>query len=313
MMWLTTIGQMLLLVLSAPLLLGVVKIIKCFFQNRKGPSVLQPYRNLNKLFRKEVIVANTTSPLFRIAPYIIFSGTVISCAAVPLLIVNASNIVIADVIVLVGLFSLTRFFLALAGLDAGTAFGGMGSSRELMIAAIAEPALLMVLFTVAMTAASTNLDVIINYFSMNHLILRPSLIFAAMSLAIIAVTETGRIPIDNPATHLELTMIHEAMILEYSGRHLALIEWSAQIKFMLYAVLWVNLFSPVGIAHDFTLGAFGLSVLSLIGKLLILMVALGITEISLAKLRLFRVPYLLNLAFVLGLLAMLIHIILEVG
>ena len=312
-MWLVAIAQTLLFVIAAPLLAGVVKWVKCQLQNREAPPIWQSYLNLNKLFRKEVLLATTTSQLFRVAPYIIFSITIFICAVVPLLIINTPTTAIADVIVIVGLFALARFFLTLAGMDTGTAFGGMGSSREMLISAIAEPALLMVFFAVAMTAMSTNLAMIINQLALHHLWLQPSLIFAALGFILVALAETGRIPVDNPATHLELTMIHEAMILEYSGRYLAFIEWAAQIKFMLYAILFINLFFPWGIASDFSWFSIGLSILTLMFKLLLLVIILGIAEISLAKLRLFRVPYLLNLAFILGLLAVLIHIIIVVG
>ncbi|CAL7960313.1 Formate hydrogenlyase [Gammaproteobacteria bacterium] len=312
-MWLVAIAQTLLFVIAAPLFAGVMKWVKCQLQNREAPPIWQPYLNLNKLFRKEVLIATTTSQLFRIAPYIIFSITIFICAVVPLLIINTPTTAIADVIVIVGLFALARFFLALAGMDTGTAFGGMGSSREMLISTIAEPALLMVFFAVAMTAMSTNLAMIINQLTLHHLWLQPSLIFAALGFILVALAETGRIPVDNPATHLELTMIHEAMILEYSGRYLAFIEWAAQIKFMLYAILFINLFFPWGIANDFNWINIGLGILALVVKLLLLTIILGMAEISLAKLRLLRVPYLLNLAFILGLLAVLIHIIIEVG
>lgn len=312
-MWLIAIIQTLLFVIAAPLVAGMVKFVKCLLQNRSPQPIWQPYLNLNKLFHKEVLIATTTSQLFRAAPYIIFSITVFICALVPLFIVDVQTASIADVIVIVGLFALARFFLTLAGMDTGTAFGGMGSSREMLISAIAEPALLMVFFAVAMTAKSTNLAVIINQLTSHSLLLQPSLIFAALGFILVAIAETGRIPVDNPDTHLELTMIHEAMILEYSGRYLAFIEWAAQIKFMLYAIIFIDLFFPWGIAHNFSWVGIGLGILTLALKLMALTIILGIAEINLAKLRLFRAPYLLNLAFTFGLLAVLIHIIIEVG
>lgn len=196
-------------------------------------------------------------------------------------------------------------------MDAGTTFGGMGSSREMLIAAIAEPALLMVFFAIAMTAASTNLVTIINQLTTNNLWIQPSRLFAALGFILVALAETGRIPIDNPATHLELTMIHEAMILEYSGRHLALIEWAAQIKFAIYAILLVNLFFPWGVMPGIDGLNMSWNVFIMMIKLTTLMIILGLTESTLAKLRLFRAPYLLNFAFVFGLLAILIHMIIE--
>jgi formate hydrogenlyase subunit 4 len=307
--WLIPIIQALLLATSAPLFAGIVRWVKCQLQNRTAPSVWQPYLNLNKLFRKEVLIAHTTSSLFRIIPFAIFSITVTISTAVPLFIINTTNSVIADVIVIIGLFALIRFLLALAGMDTGTAFGGMGSSREMFIASIAEPAIAMVFFAIAMTASSTNLSYIIEHLASCSLYLGPSLILAAFGLVLVALAETGRIPIDNPSTHLELTMIHEAMALEYSGKYLALLEWSSQIKLMLYATLLINIFFPWGIAYNLVWADIGWSIFIFTGKIIILAVALGFTEISLAKLRLFRTPYLLNLAFIFGLLAVLTHII----
>jgi formate hydrogenlyase subunit 4 len=310
--WLISITQTLLFVISAPLFTGIVRWIKCRLQNRTAPSIWQPYLNLNKLFCKEVLIATTTSPLFRIVPFMIFSVTIIICTAVPLFIINTTNNVCADVIVIIGLFALIRFMLALAGMDTGTIFGGMGSSREMFISSIAEPAIAMVFFTVAMTASSANLPNIIEYLTSHDLYLSPSLILAVFGFILVALAETGRIPIDNPSTHLELTMIHEAMILEYSGKYLALIEWSSQIKLMLYAALLINIFFSWGITNSLAWSAIGWSIFIFICKIIILAAILGFTEISLTKVRLFRVPYLLNLAFIFGLLAILTQIIIGV-
>lgn len=301
----------LLFLLLAPLVAGFIKWLKCQLQNRQSPSLLQPYHNLNKLLRKQIILPNTTSYIFRITPYIIFAVTLAAASLIPIFLIRTSTFVIGDAIVLVGLFALSRFFLALSGMDAGTSFGGMGSSREMMIAAIAEPALLMAFFTLAMIANSTDLNIIVNQINHHQIFFRPSLIFAALGFAVVAIAETGRIPIDNPSTHLELTMIHEAMILEYSGRHLAFIEWSSQIKLMIYAALLINLFFPWGIATAFTLNDIVYSFLFFIFKLIVLCIVLAIVEINLAKLRLFKAPYLLNLAFLLCLLGVLNHVILE--
>lgn len=302
-----------ILVIIAPLFTGIVKSLKCRLQNRVGPSIFQPYRNLIKLFRKEVMLPTSASLLFRAVPYIVFSIMLLSGAIIPFLVINTQVYAIADVIVLVGLFALARFFLALAGMDIGTAFGGMGSSREMLIAAIAEPALLMAFFTVAMIANSTNFSVIVNYFINHPMLLSPSLIFAAVGFSLVAIAETGRIPVDNPSTHLELTMIHEAMILEYSGRYLALIEWASQIKFAIYSILLINLFFPWGMASEVDFFAIVLSIIFLMVKLCIVFLILVTAEMNLAKLRLFRAPFLLNLAFLLCLLGLLNHIILEVS
>ena len=311
--WLITITQALLFVISAPLLSGIVRWVKCQLQNRTSPSVWQPYLNLNKLFRKETLISTTTSSLFRFIPFVIFSITIIISAAVPLFVVNTASNTIADIIVIIGLFALIRFLLALAGMDTGTAFGGMGSSREMLISSIAEPAIMMVFFAIAMTATSTNLSNIIEHLTSCNLYLSPSLILAAFGFVLVALAETGRIPIDNPSTHLELTMIHEAMVLEYSGKYLALLEWSSQIKLLLYATLFINIFFPWGIANHLVWNDIGWSIFMFICKITVLTVVLGFTEISLAKLRLFRAPYLLNLAFIFGLLAVLINIIMPVS
>lgn len=303
--------QTLLFIALAPLLAGWVKWCKCHLQNRRAPSLLQPYRDLIKLTHKQPVVSKDASWLFIIAPYIIFSTTALAVSVVPLLAVDLPTASSADVIVLVGFLAFARFFLVLAGLDVGTAFGGMGSSREMTISAMAEPAMLMAVFTLTMTASTTNLSFAIDHVLQEGLVLRPSFIFPLSALMLVAVAETGRIPVDNPATHLELTMIHEAMILEYSGRHLALIEWASQLKLMLYGVLIANIFFPWGIAETFSLSVLGYGLLAIMGKLALLVVVLAISETLLAKMRLFRVQEFLSFAYLLGLLGMLSHIILE--
>ncbi len=308
---LLAIIQIFLYLALAPLLAGWIKRCKCFLQNRKSPSLLQPYRDLWKLTHKQPAVSKQASWLFILTPYVVFSATVLATAVVPLISVNLPTAAAADVIVLVGFFAIARFFQALAGLDIGTAFGGMGSSREMTISSLAEPAMLMAVFTLTMTASSTNLAFGITHVLEEELVLRPSFIFAFFALILVAIAETGRIPVDNPATHLELTMIHEAMILEYSGRHLALIEWASQLKLMLYGVLIANIFFPWGIAETLTLSALGNGLLSIIGKLAILAVLLALSETLFAKMRLFRVQEYLSFAYLLGLLGMLSHIILE--
>jgi len=312
MAWLLALLQTFLFVASAPLLAGWLKKIKCRLQNRKAPSLFQPYRDLRKLWRKEPIVANSASWIFMATPYIVLATTVLTASIIPLIAVNLPTAKIADVVVLIGFFALGRFFLALAGMDIGTAFGGMGSSREMTVSSLAEPAMLMAVFTLAMSASTTNLSEAMKYVLDTGLVLRPSFVFAMLGLMLVAVAETGRIPVDNPTTHLELTMIHEAMILEYSGRHLGLIEWASQIKLMIYGVLIVNIFFPWGIAQDFSLQSLAIGTLSLSIKLLGLTLLLGFSEVVLAKMRVFRVQEYLSFAYLLTLLGMLSHIILEV-
>jgi formate hydrogenlyase subunit 4 len=311
--WLLAVVQALLYVALAPLLAGWIRRIKARLQNRRGAPLLQPYRNLAKLFAKEARMAHTASLLFRAAPYIVFIATWLAASAIPLLTTGLPTAAIADVIVVAGLLALARFFLALAGMDVGTAFGGMGAAREMFVSALAEPAMLMAVFSLAMTAHSTNLASVVDYQLINDSVLRPSYLFALAALVLVAVAETGRIPVDNPATHLELTMIHEAMILEYSGRHLALMEWAAQLKLMLYGTLLANVFFPWGVARGTGLPALGMAGAVLAGKLAVLGVLLAVSETVLAKMRLFRVPAFLNLALLLGLLGLLSHVILEVG
>ncbi len=311
--WLLVLLQMFLFLLGAPLLVAWVRRVKARLQNRRGASLLQPYRDLYKLFGKEILVAHTASDIFRAAPYIVFGSTLLACMVIPLLVVGLPTAAVADVIVMVGFLALGRFFLALAGMDVGTAFGGMGASREMLVSALAEPAMLMAVFTLAMTAHSTNLSSMVDHQLSTGLVLRPSYLFALMALLLVAVAETGRIPVDNPSTHLELTMIHEAMILEYSGRHLALMEWAAQLKLMLYGVLIVNVFLPWGIATEVTYHALAVGLLTVIGKLAFLGLLLGAAETGLAKMRLFHVPQFLNMALLLALLGLLSYVILEAG
>ena len=309
--WLMAIVQTGLFVFLAPLLAGWIKWCKCRLQNRKAPSLLQSYRDIWKLTNKQPVVAKQASWLFIITPYVIFSAMILAASTVPLIAVDLPTSASADIIVLVGFFALARFFQALAGMDIGTAFGGMGSSREMTISSLAEPAMLMAVFTLTMAASTTNLSLAIGFVLDQGIVLRPSFVFALFALILIAIAETGRIPVDNPATHLELTMIHEAMILEYSGRHLALIEWASQLKLMLYGVLISNIFFPWGIAREFTWSALSDALLLIIAKLMLLALFLALSETLFAKMRLFRVQEYLSFAYLLGLLGLLSHIILE--
>ena len=309
--WLTALVETALFVAAAPLFAIWVKRVKCRLQNRRPPPWLQPYRDLRRLFAKEVVLAHTASHVFRIAPYIVCGTAVLAASMVPFLLVQSPIAAMADVIVLVGTLALGRFFLALAGMDVGTSFGGMGSSREMTFAALAEPAMLMVVFTLAMLAASTNLSTVVGFFLDQPPALRPSLLFGLLALILVGIAETGRVPVDNPATHLELTMIHEAMILEYTGRHLALMEFASQLKLAVYAVLTVNLFLPWGISRTLDPAALAVAAAALAGKLGVLGALLGLAENLVAKMRLFRVPTFLAVAFTLALIGMLSFIMLE--
>jgi len=300
-------AQMLLLLLLAPLLTGYVRKLKSRFQRRLGPPLIQPYRDLIRLMRKEVVLAENASWLFRVTPYIIFAGTWVAAALVPTFETGLLFSWSADLIALIALLGSARFFLALAGLDVGTSFGGIGSSREVMIASLAEPAMIMIVFTLALTAGSTQLATMVAYMTSPEVGLRISLGLVLVALIIVAIAENARIPVDNPATHLELTMVHEAMVLEYSGRHLALIELSASLKLLLYVSLIACVFAPWGLATGNS-GAEALVVglIVYLAKLAIGGFLLALFETAIAKMRVFRVPEFLGVALMLGLLGTLL-------
>jgi len=288
----------------APGLVGLIRWLKARLQSRRGPPPWQPYAELRKLFGKEVVVAHSASWLFRAAPYLVFASAVVVTAILPLVLAPGALDGIGDLLVVVYLLLLGTFVLALAGLDPGTAFGGMGASREMTVAALAEPTVALAIFGLAIGAGSTNLgQIVLQTLRTPILAASPSHLLAFAALFIVMLAEAGRLPVDNPGTHLELTMIHEAMILEYSGRYLALIEWAAWLKLLIFFTLLANLFLPWGIATTFAPGALALACLALVAKLAVLGVILAILETRIAKLRLFRVPELLAVSFVLGLLA----------
>lgn len=297
--------QTLLIVVLAPLLLGWVNQCRAWLQNRRGAGVLQPYRVLHKLFHKDAVLADNASSLFRTAPYLQFACMVLVASIVPIVATDLPFAAAADVIALVGLFALARLFAALAAMDVGTAFGSMGARREMLVASLAEPALLMVLFTPALIAHSTSLTTIVEALAHREVVLYPSLAFAAVAFAMVALAENARIPVDNPATHLELTMIHEAMILEYSARHLALIEWASAIKLSNYSAIGIALFLPWGIASAGDWSAVPLALAVLFVKLLLGGAGLALLETLSAKLRIFRAPEFLGTAFLLAVLGML--------
>ncbi len=298
--------QTALLLALAPLVTGCIKNWKAKLQNRRGPPPWQPYLDLAKYLRKDMVISEHASWIFRAMPHVLFISTLLAGLMMPLVSVSAPLSLFGGALAFVGLLALGRFFLALGGLDPGSAFGGMGSSREMTIAAIAEPALMLAVFTVAINAGSTNLSQMLAAAQgPTWRLLNPAHVLAFAALFIVPLAETGRIPVDNPATHLELTMIHEAMILEYSGRYLALIEWSASVKQLILMALLVNIFFPVGIAVNLDAYSLGVSFLWLMLKLLGLAAAVVVVETTNAKLRLFRVPDLLSTAFILAALALL--------
>lgn len=304
---LAQLAQMTLILLSAPLLTGLVRKVKARLQRRRGPPLLQPYLDLRRLLAKDAVVAENASWLFRAAPYFVFAATWVAAALVPTFAADLMFSWSGDLIAITALLGSARFALALAAMDVGTSFGGIGSSREMMIASLAEPAMLMIVFSVALIAGSTQLSTIAGNMLNGLVGLRVSLGLALVALVIVALAENGRVPVDNPATHLELTMVHEAMVLEYSGRHLAMIEWASALKLVLYVSMIACIFVPAGLAGDaagpvrYAAGAAAWA-----GKMAVGGVALGVAETSVAKMRVFRVPDFLGAALMLGLLGVLL-------
>jgi formate hydrogenlyase subunit 4 len=309
---LAQITELLLAVLLAPMLTGWVNQCRAWLQNRSGPGILLPYRMLSKLLLKDVVLAHDASPLFRIAPYVVFGCMCLAAAIVPTLGTDLPFAAAADAIALVGIFALARIFMALAAMDVGTAFGSLGARREMMIGFLAEPALLMVLFTASLISQSTSLATTVEKIGHLELGIYPSLAFAGVAFTMVSLAENARIPVDNPATHLELTMIHEAMALEYSGRHLALVEWAASLKLFVYSCIGIAIFFPFGIAEGANALGIVLAVPALAAKLAAGGFLLALIETTSAKMRIFRAPEFLGTAFLLAVLAMLVHFLLEV-
>ncbi len=297
-------AQALLCLAVAPGLIGLIRWLKARMQNRRGSPVWQPYLDLRKLLAKETVVSVNASWLFRLAPYVVFTSTAAVTFLLPVLAVPLPLDPVGDLLVVVYLLLLGTFFLALAGLDPGSAFGGMGASREMTVAALAEPSIAVAMFALALGAGSTNLgEIVARAMARPADAVSPGYLLAFTALFIVTLAETGRLPVDNPATHLELTMIHEAMVLEYSGRYLALIEWAAALKLLVFFTLLANLFVPWGVATTLGPGALLLAAVTYVAKLAALAAAVAVFETRVAKLRLFRVPELLSVSFVLALLA----------
>jgi formate hydrogenlyase subunit 4 len=291
----------------APLLRSGIKKMKATMQTRKGPPLLQGYYDLAKLLRKETVRSETASWVYVLGPRVYFAAAVAATTLVPVLVAAAPLEGAGGVLGLVGILALGRFALAIAALDTGSPFGGMGSSREMTIAALAEPALMLGLFTSALAAGSLDLGVVVRGALLPDALFRPSDILALAGLFVVLIAETGRIPVDNPATHLELTMIHEAMVLEYAGPDLALVEWASALKELLYITLLIDLFVPVGIATTTTAAALAVAVAAWAGKVLVFAVAITLVETTNAKLRLFRVPELVAVSLGLGFIALAIR------
>ena len=296
---------------AAPLFVGWVNQCRAWLQNRSAPSLWLPYRNIRKLFHKEAVIADTASPLFRLTPYVVFGAMTLAAAIIPSMGTRLPLTIAADAIALVGLLATARVFQALAAIDVGTAFGTLGARREMMVGFLAEPALLMVIFVASLISATTALPAITENLATQTVGLYPSLAFTAVAFTMVLLAENARIPIDNPATHLELTMIHEAQLLEYSARHLALMEWAAALKLFNYACIGFALFVPWGVSTGAGGPAALLASIPLLAvKLLVAGGALAVIETVSAKLRVFRAPEFLGVAFVFAVLGLLVHLLL---
>lgn len=308
--WVAQVLGTLAAVAAAPLFLGWVNQCRAWLQNRTAPSLLQPYRGIRKLFFKDAVIAENASPLFRVAPYVVFGAMVTAAAIIPSIATRLPFSRAADAIALVGLLATARVFLSLAAMDVGTAFGTLGARREMMVGFLAEPALLVVIFVGSLLSATTALPLISEHLSTQALALYPSLAFTAVAFTMVLLAENARIPVDNPATHLELTMIHEAMLLEYSARHLALMEWAAALKLFNYACIGFALFIPWGIATAQAPLVLTSALAFLAVKLLIAGAGLALIETVSAKLRVFRAPEFLATAFLFAVLGLLVRLLL---
>ena len=308
--FLSQLLEIVIAIALAPLLTGWINQWRAWLQNKSAPSLWQPYQLLHKLFNKESMVADQASRLFRTAPYVVFGCMTLACAIIPTLSTDLPLAPAADAIALVGLFALARVFISLAAMDIGTSFGTMGARREMLIGFLAEPALLMVLFSFSLIAKSTSLTTIVETMAHREFTIYPGMAMAGVAFTMVSLAENARVPVDNPATHLELTMIHEALILEYSGRHLALLEWAASLKLFAYSCIGLALFFPWGVAEADAPLAMLLALPALMFKLAIGGFLLAVLETLNAKMRVFRVPEFLGTAFLLSVIGMLVHLLL---
>lgn len=288
--------QSLILIAISPLITGIMRKIKARTQKRIGSSIFQPYYDLIKLMQKDDVVSDQSSWLFKFAPWVNFSAITTSALFIPIFIIYSPFELVGDFLLLIGLFGLARFFTILGGLDTASAFGGLGSSREMMLSTIIEPALFLTIFTISLNFGATNITALINSSASSQTFITPSLMFALISMFVIVLAESGRLPFDNPATHLELTMIHEAMILEYSGKRLAIIEWSQSIKNLILITLLINIFLPWGITKTVSIETIGIGLSVYFVKVIVIAMFIAFLETRVAKWRLFRIPDLITIA-----------------
>jgi formate hydrogenlyase subunit 4 len=309
-----SILQAVVVLLVSPFVVGLIRKVKARLQCRQGPGLMQPYYDMFKLFQKEIVASHYTSWIFTATPYILFSSTLTASLLVPIFLSQVPLNFAGDIITVVYLLAVGTFFLMLAGLDAGSAFGGMGSSREAIVVVLTEPAMILSIFAVGLTSGSTNLSTIVHKMALSQGIMSdpPPHLLALAALFIVTLAETGRVPVDNPATHLELTMIHEAMILEYSGRYLALVEWASALKLLLFLTLISNIFFPWGIATEVKLFGMAIGIGVWLLKISGLAILIAVIESMFAKIRLFRITELLGVAFILALLSLIFYYIMRV-
>jgi formate hydrogenlyase subunit 4 len=308
--WIVQLMGIALALAAAPALVGWVNQCRAWLQNKSAPGILLPYRGIRKLFSKDAVIAENASQLFRLAPYVVFGTMLTAAAVIPSIATQLPFTRAADAIALIGLLATARVFASLAAMDVGTAFGTLGARREMMIGFLAEPALLVVIFVVSLTCATTALPIIAERLSAQAFSLNPSLAFTAVAFTMVLLAENARIPVDNPATHLELTMIHEALLLEYSARHLALMEWAAALKLFNYACIGIAVFIPWGIATSHAPSGLAASVVWLAAKLIAAGAGLALIETLSAKLRVFRAPEFLATAFLFAVLGLLVRLLL---
>jgi formate hydrogenlyase subunit 4 len=309
----TQLLELIVALAAAPIFVGWINQCRAWLQNRSAPSLWLPYRGIRKLFHKDAVIATGASRLFRLAPYIVFGAMVVAAGIIPSMATRLPLTQVADAIALVGLLATARVFMSLAAMDLGTAFGSLGARREMMVGFLAEPALLMVIFVASLISATTALPAITEHLATQTLGLYPSLAFTAVAFLMVLLAENARIPVDNPATHLELTMIHEATLLEYSARHLALMEWAAALKLFNYACIGFALFIPWGVStRDTAPVALLTSIPVLTAKLVVAGALLAVLETLSAKLRVFRAPEFLATAFIFAVLGLLVHLLLKV-
>jgi formate hydrogenlyase subunit 4 len=295
--------QLVLIPALSPFIIGITRKMKAELQNRQGASPFQPYRDLRKLFRKDEVMSRDSSWVFRFTPYLVFALTVLVGGCIPLISAALINTYTGDFLVVIYLLALGTFFLALAGMDTGGPFGGFGSSREMMVAALTEGGLILSLLTLALVSHTTNLFAISTAVASRSFYDLPPVLLAFVGFFIALLAETGRYPFDNPATHLELTMIHEAMILEYSGKRLAIMEWAAANKYLIFIALGANLFFPWGMADTLAAPAMIGALALFIGKCLLFCAAIALIESTIAKFRIFRLPDLLFTSFIISIIA----------